>query len=217
VSDPPPPPLDRLDLAAEPATPAEAAAQAPYRRMIARLRELPPLEPPAGWEDRAVVRLRAARAAERRRVIVGVGVAALAAAAVVLLLLRPTDAPAPRGLQVAVAAPEGVVRRGPAAIGDRLRAQVPWSAGEVELRVYRGDRLVARCPSAEARATCQRVGRHRELELVLELREAGIYRIVALSAAGPLPAPGDDGLDVDLLRARSAGATVERGDAVHVR
>jgi hypothetical protein len=185
--------------------------------MIDRLRELPPIEPPAGWEDRAVARMRAARAAERRRLVVGVGLAAAAAAAVVLVLLRPPPAPGPRGLQVAVAAPEGVVRRGPAAIGDRLRAQAPWSAGEVELRVYRGDRLVARCPSAGTAATCRRTGPHRELELVLELREAGVYRIVALSAAGPLPAPGTDGLDADLLRARSAGAAVERGDAVQVR
>lgn len=39
-----------------PLSPEEAAVRAPYERLIARLAALPDIEPPPGWEDRAVKR-----------------------------------------------------------------------------------------------------------------------------------------------------------------
>lgn len=213
--------LDDFDAGTAPASAADAEAQAPYRRMVERLRALPMLEPPAGWEERSVARLRAVRAAERRRRALGAaaGLAGLSAAVMAVVLLR-RPSPARGALQVAVASPDGLARRGPAALGDRLQARVPWSKAEVELRVYRDDRLVARCPAAAApppAAVCARTGPHQDLELRFDIHDAGTYRVVALASATPLPPPGVGGLDGDLLAARTAGATIVRAARLLVR
>ena len=211
--------LDRFDRGVEPATAEEAAAQAPYRRMVERMRQLAPLTPPDGWEQRAEARLRAARAAERRqraiRLGVGVGLGVVAAAVVAVLLLRGSAARAPRPLEVAFAAVDGEPRRGPAALGDRLRASVAWPRGEVELRVYLGTRLVARCPAAQPPTTCRR--ERGELALELDLREPGIYRVFALASPQAVAPPGEGGLDGDLLHARQAGARVQAWEPVRIR
>lgn len=207
--------LDRFDPAAGPAPPDEAAAQAPYRRLVGRLQQLAPLTPPAGWEARAEARLRAARSAERRRRALAAGAVALAAAAAVFLLLRGSPRAKARPLAVAIAATDGEVRRGPAAQGDRLRASVTPPGGHVELRVYLGTRLVGRCPSPDGTTTCRQGGR--AVELDLELREPGLYRVYSLTGPRPLPAPTDGGLELDLLRVRQDGGDIAAWEPVPIR
>ncbi len=50
--------LDRMDRGEPPRDEAEAAQRRPYERMIEALRTTPPMEPPAGWEARALERWR---------------------------------------------------------------------------------------------------------------------------------------------------------------
>lgn len=63
--------IDRLELG-------------PYERLIARIGDLDDVEPPPGWEDRAVARWRAARRKRRRLVRLG----AVVVAAVLIALGR---------------------------------------------------------------------------------------------------------------------------------
>lgn len=207
--------LDQFDPAVEPGSAAEAAAQAPYRRLLARLRDLGALAPPEGWEARVESRLRAAHAAERRRRMgVGVAVTAAVVAIAMVSLLRGRPAPLPRPLQVTVVASDGEPRRGAAALGDRLRATASRRTGHVELRVYLGTRLVGRCPAADSQATCRRSP---ALQLELELREPGLYRVFALESAQPLAPPGTGGLDLDLVHARQAAARIEKWEPIRIR
>lgn len=206
--------LDRFDLDVAPASPEEAAAQVPYRHMIERLRQLPPMEPDPGWEDRAHARWRAARAADRRRraYVVGAGVVALAAAAAIVLLARKPGGPAHRGLAFAVLPSDGGPRRGSYAVDDNLRATAPRTQPHTALRVYRDARLVVACPGEEAcRLTADGI------ELDLRLDAPGTYRVVVLTSAAPIPPPGAGGLDGDLLDAQTAGATIERSPPILVQ
>jgi ferric-dicitrate binding protein FerR (iron transport regulator) len=72
--------IECLEVGEAPRSPDEAAARAPYERLIARLGDLDEIEPAPGWEDRAVARWRRARSRRRRRV------ALVVLAAVVLLI-----------------------------------------------------------------------------------------------------------------------------------
>ncbi len=49
----------RLEAGLPPSSPEEAAARAPYERLIARIGELEEVGPLPGWEERAVARWRA--------------------------------------------------------------------------------------------------------------------------------------------------------------
>ncbi len=60
--------LDRWDRGL-PLTAAQEAIVQRYRTMVHRMRSLPPVEPPVGWEARARARFRNARARERRRML----------------------------------------------------------------------------------------------------------------------------------------------------
>src|SRR5262249_52424460 len=109
--------IERLDAGEPPSSPEEAEARAPYERLLARIRDLDDIAPPAGWEDRAVARWAGAR--RKRRLVIGLGaVAAAAAALAAVLLLRPCAAPAPTPtpteLEVAVLHAPGSTRRGDA-------------------------------------------------------------------------------------------------------
>ncbi|MBK9034650.1 MAG: hypothetical protein IPL61_25855 [Myxococcales bacterium] len=196
--------LDRMGDGVAPASPEEAAARAPYERLAGQLQALDPRDPPAGWERRLDARLREARAREQRRRwwLIGGGVAAAAAvAAAVVLWPRPAPAPV-RPVTVAVIAADGAARRGDAAVGDAVQIAVDRAQAQTELRVYRDTTLVTRCPGADA---CQISARSIRLEL--RLTDVGRYRVVTMTSASAIPAPGA-GLDADLLAARSAGATI---------
>lgn len=192
--------IERLDAGEPASSPEEAEARAPYERLLARIRDLDDIAPPGDWEDRAVRRWSGAR--RRRRLGIALGATAAAALAAVLLL-QPCAAPVPTGLEVAVIAAPGSTRRGDAAVGDLVRARARPDRAHVELRVYLGTRLVARCPGS---APCWHDGSVTVLEW--KLSEAGTYQIVLLSSSSNIPA-GDGTLDRDLLDARVAGASIE--------
>ncbi|HWO24148.1 MAG TPA: hypothetical protein VNO30_35640 [Kofleriaceae bacterium] len=210
--------LDALD-AGEPArTPEETAARLPYQRLIERIQDLDEISPPPGWEERAEQRWRArrvdARKRRQRRAILGLslGGAALAAA----LLLRPcASTPKPETppplvqAQVAIKTiHSGPPRRGDdVLVGDKLVAQAPVDGTHVELRIYLGDKLFARCPG---RPECRRSAQG--LEITLELTEEGTYRAVAFSSQAPIPEPGPDGYMDDVSTAQRAGAKHVPGD-----
>ncbi len=205
--------LDRLDAGREPASPEEAAAREPYLRLLERIRNLPPVEPDAGWQGRAEVRWQAARAAERRRRNrIGLAIAgALAAAAMIALWRRGGRDPEP-DLQVAVLSADGAARGGDPAVDDLLRVVVRTRAAHAELRLYLDANLLARCPGATGCRVAPGT-----LQLDLRLAAPGAYRVIVLRAATVIPTPGDTGLDSDLLDARAAGATVERWPPIMIR
>jgi len=192
--------FERLDAGEPPSSPEEAAARAPYERLLSRIRDLDEIAPTGDWEDRAVARWSGAR--RRRRLGIAFGAAAAAALAAVLLL-QPCATTPPPGLEIAVLAAPRPTRRGDAAVGERLRARARPDRAHVELRVYLGTRLVARCPGS---APCRRDGAVTELEW--KLGEAGTYQIILLSSSSDIPA-GDGTLDRDLLDAQGAGASIE--------
>ena len=192
--------IDRLEAGEPPRSPEEAQARAPYEQLIERLQGLDNIAPPAGWEDRAVGRWSAAR--RRRRFGQIAGGAAVAAAAAVILLQLCGRSSAPR-LELAVLEASGAARRGDAAVGDLLRARARLEQAHLELRVYLGTGLVARCPGS---ATCRLDGSVMELDW--KLTAPGSYQIVTISSANAIPA-GDRTIDRDLLDAKSAGASIE--------
>lgn len=198
--------LDRLDAGLPPADLEEAAARAPYERLLARVRALPAVAPSPGWEERAAQRWRLTHGRSgRRRYAIAAGAVALAAAAVVFLALRP-DERATVGQEDAamyVTLADGTSRTGLAPVDSTLHLRAVRRARHLELRVYNGDRLVARCPGTPR---CRETGRALALDVVLDA--PGLYRAVVFSAAAPIVAPGPAGIDVDVVTARDAGATV---------
>ncbi|MEZ4401322.1 MAG: hypothetical protein R3B06_14950 [Kofleriaceae bacterium] len=207
--------LARVMAGVPPESPAEAAARAPYERLVARLRPTGTARP--GWQARVHARLQVERDRERgrRRWLIGGGLALAAAAAAAVVLSWP-HRPAPRsGVAMTVFTTAGAPRRGSGAVGDTLHVEVPQTARFTELRVYRNGELVRRCPGDDG---CEE--RAGALALTLRITALGRYRTLALSSADPVPPParlGAGGLDADTLAARSAGARVDQGDVVLVQ
>lgn len=196
--------LDRLDAGLPPASPEEAAARAPYERLLARVRALPQAAPTPGWEERAAQRWRFVHGARRRRwLAVTAGAFALAAAVGLFLTVRPRGRQGRPDASAYVTLADGTKRAGVAPVGSTLHARAPRVARHVELRVYGPENLITRCPGA---TTC----REDDGELALDVRlgAPGLYRPVVLSSDRPIAAPGGADIDADLLIARDAGATI---------
>lgn len=202
--------IERLDAGQPPASPEEAAARAPYERLVNRLREVDEeCEPPAGWEARAVARWRGVRRRAYWRGGMVAAVAGLGIAAV--LLLRCTERGA-GGEPVAVLLVNeaGQVRRGAsdAVIGDRLQVRVgnadEAAARSVKVLVYLGGRRVAGCPGEQG---CRREGS--ELLLERPLLEAGSYTLAVIRSERAWSSDLEGSLEADVLAARRAGASVE--------
>ena len=194
--------IERLDAGEPPRSADEAQARAPYEKLLGRIRDLDDIDPPPGWEDRAVSRWSAARRKRRRGALAGAAASVVIAAAAVILL-RPCASPATHRLELAEIIERGSQRRGNAAVGDRLHARARVDQPHVELRVYRGTQRVARCPDEPP---CRRDAA--ALQIDWDLTEAGMYEVVVLSSASSIP-PGDGTLDRDLLDARGAGVSIE--------
>src|SRR5688500_622730 len=81
--------VDRMEQGIPPESVEEAEARKPYERIAADLRDMPSMEPPAGWQERVL-----AQAAKRRqgRILSGF-FAAAAIAAVALIVWRYVTPP----------------------------------------------------------------------------------------------------------------------------
>jgi hypothetical protein len=194
--------IERLDAGEPPRSPEEAQARAPYERLLERVRDLDEIAPPAGWEDRAVARWSRARRKRRRSAGIALG-ATTAIALAAVLLLQPCRASDAARLEVAVLTERGSTHRGDAAVGNVLRARAHLDRPQVDLRIYLGTRLIARCPGSAACSHEVSV-----LQLDWKLAEPGRYQVIVLSSASSIPA-GDGTIDRDLLDARAAGASID--------
>jgi len=141
---------------------------------------------------------RAERASSGRRVVhwsrIGMGAAAVAALLLVWWVRReppPGDRMASDRPRIEIVTGSTAMRSTSARVGDRLRVSV---ADHQAVWIYRGERLIVRCPTPSAVA-CRRDahGALAELDLV----EAGDYQIVIVAAAAPAP---EGALDRDLAR-----------------
>jgi hypothetical protein len=197
----------------------EEETRAVYQRLIGRIDNLDLVEPAPGWEDRAVERWR--REAKPRRTAkpprrvpwrpIAAVVAVATVAALVLMIPRCGDGELP-ALQVAVERAGPPNRQRAPAIGETLRARVRVDAPHVELRVYRDQVLVARCPGDDR---CRRDGASLSIGLVMDA--PGQYEAIRMSSREPLPPPQATGLDVDVITARERGVLVERKPPITVR
>ena len=197
----------------------EEETRAVYQRLIGRVGDIELVEPDPGWEDRAVERWR--REAKPRRTkkppqrvlwrSIAAAVAAATVAALVLLIPRCGDDELP-ALEVAVKRTGPQSRQGGPAVDDTLRAQVRVDEPHVELRVYRDQVLIARCPGD---ARCRRDGARLSIELVMD--SPGQYEAIQLSSREPLPPPQATGLDVDVLMARERGVHMDRKPPITIR
>jgi hypothetical protein len=211
--------VERLERDLPARSKGEKETRAVYQRLIGRIGDLDLVEPDPGWEDRAVERWRREakprRTAKPPRRVPWRPIAAVAAAATIaalgLLIPRCGDRDLP-ALQVAVERAERPNRQGTPAIGDLLRAHVRLDGPHVELRVYRDQVLVARCPGDDR---CRRDGARLSIGLVMD--GPGQYEVIGLSSREPLPPPQATGLDVDVLTARERGAGVASEPPITVR
>lgn len=211
--------VERLERDLPARSEGEEETRAVYQRLIGRVGDLHRVEPAPGWEDRAVERWRREgkprRPAKAQRRVLWRPVAAVVAVAtvgaLVLLIPRCGDRELP-ALQVAVERAGPPNRQGGPAIGDLLRAHVRVDGPHVELRVYRDQVLVARCPGDDR---CRRDGASLSIGLVMD--GPGQYEAIRLSSREPLPPPHARGLDVDVLTARERGARVASEPPITVR
>ncbi len=201
--------IDRLDAGVEPASPEEAASREPYQRLIGRIRQLGD-EPPAGWKERLYARR--SRERWRRRIAFGVG---LAAAAIVLVLVYPRlrggPTVGPAVAEVEIIKPDGVVTRSAAMVHDTAQLRIARSRRQTEVRVYRDNRLVARCPGGDrCRVSNERV------ELDVPLDEAGRYEVLVFSSDREIAGPRGDTVDGDVVAARLEGARIDPREPIIV-
>jgi hypothetical protein len=200
----------------------EAETRAVYQRLIGRIGDLELVEPPPGWEDRAVARWRREAKPRRKakpprrvplRPIAAAVVGAATVAALVLLIPRCGDRELPTP-QVAVERTGRPTRQGGPAIGDTLPARMRRDAPHVELRVYRDRVLVARCPGDDR---CHRDETSLSIGLVMDV--PGQYQVIQISSREPLPPPKATGagLDADVLAASDSGAHVVRQPPITIR
>jgi hypothetical protein len=212
--------VDRLERGLPAQSKEEEETRAVYQRLIGRIGDLDLVAPAPGWEDRAVerwereVKPRPVAKRRRRRWWPSIAAAAVAiAAALVLLVLRCGDGEL-RDLEVAVVDDTGRQHRqgGAAAIGQTLEARARVDEPHVELRVYRDQVLIARCPGD---ARCLREGASLSIRLVLE--DPGVYEVIRLSSRDLLPPPHAAGLAVDEVTAREREAHVTSWPTITVR
>lgn len=163
-------------------------------------------EPPWGWQTRVL----AAVEAPRRRRGWWLALPAAAALALPLVLVRPPPKD-PLEIQVAVTSVGRSQRGSSAQVGDRVHARATGGDRYRAIWVYRDHReLVVACPGGPS---CGNLDDATAAEVTLPT--LGVYEILALTSASPLPAPLG-AYDADLAAAERAGATIRR-DLVTVR
>ena len=159
------------------------------------------------WQARVWERIGREQTARTRRAYwLGAGLVAACALAVLWLPLFQRDAGSivadrPR---IEIVSGPLAVRSTSARVGDRVRISVP--PGQ-EVRVYRADRLVLRCPVERASPGC--VPDARGLVVEAELTTAGEYQLVRILLATAEPAGS---LDRDLAAVVNAGGQYRVSD-----
>lgn len=166
-------------------------------RIEAALRKLGShLEPPPGWQQRVLDRVKPGGPSR--------GWWAVPAAALAAALGYALPSTTPQLALVVDHELRGPPRRtGAPSIGDHLRIRVTGGAGTRTLWLYHNERrVVARCPGAACEVTA------RGLTVDFEIDALGRFTVVALSAAAPLPPPSGS-YDLDVTAANAAGATIK--------
>ncbi|HEX3762380.1 MAG TPA: hypothetical protein VHW23_26950 [Kofleriaceae bacterium] len=171
------------------------------------------------WQSQVWRRIARAETSRARRSywLGGALAAAGAAAAVALYLTRPQqiDRTVVAAVRVADAdeRPRVDIVRGPesarshsARVGDRV--QISVGAG-IEVRVYRAERLVLRCPARQASPGCTPDAAG--LIADAELTTAGEYQLVTITCRAALAAPAG-ALDPDLAAVVDAGGDYRLSD-----
>ncbi|MCW5801067.1 MAG: hypothetical protein KIT31_01545 [Deltaproteobacteria bacterium] len=207
--------VERMERGLPARSQEEEETRAAYQRLIDRIGDVEQVQPPPGWEDRAMERWRreaqprpARRRVPWRPIAGGITIAAVVATVVLWSRCGAREAPA---LEVAVDRTGPPSRQEAAAVGDTLRVRVRVDEPHVELRVYRDQVLIARCPGDDR---CRRDGASLAIGVVMD--RPGRYEAIRLASGAPLPAPRA-GLDVDELAAREHGARVAREPPITVR
>jgi hypothetical protein len=151
------------------------------------------------WETRVWSRIaRLPRPRPRTRWRLGTGLAAAFAVAVMWWTLGRPERPADTLPRIAIVPGEIARRSVSPSVGDRVRITVGPAD---EVRVYRADQLVLRCPVASAGAGCTSGARGMVAETVLA--SPGDYQLVVVTSGTAAPVGR---LDRDLWAIVSAGA-----------
>lgn len=212
------------------AEPRDAAAMGPYQELVTRIRELPDLAPPEGWEARLEERrarevaagrlpgdappVAPARRGWRRAVPAVLAIAAAAAIAIVVWKVVGREPAPPKVAAVAPRSGELSFREGS---GPKMRAgapqrgdtlDVPVRAGgpHVEVRIYLDERLVFRCPGDAGCWSGDAPGADTTVSMLLT--KPGRYDVLIVRAAAPLP-PSTTRFEDDRDALSYAGARLE--------
>lgn len=165
----------------------------------------------ADWQSavwRRIARAETSRA--RRSYWLGGGLAvAGAAAAIALYLTRPQEvrvartehrlAEPSKRPQIDIVPSPSTIRSHAARVGDRVRISVDPGS---EVRIYRAERLVLRCPAGQTSPGCTPDAAG--LVADTPLTTAGDYQLVTLASRAAIPAPAG-ALDPDLAAVVDAG------------
>lgn len=214
--------VDGTPIEGEP-TPTSAA----YEDLIGRIRDLPDIPPPAGWEERLQMRWQEAEekrvpkpaAKPKRRwpkVAGGLGVF-LAAAAVIVVVSRPgaPERAKVRANGVALLDESGkpVRSKDPNAgnTGDDIVVGVATGRAHEEVRIYLGDKQVVRCPGDAACRVETRKARPGEATMIVQWKAAaaGVYKVVIIGGDQPIPT-GTGSHTVDLQPLVRAGYSIDQ-------
>jgi hypothetical protein len=216
--------LDQVDdalraLRGEPGNdPRSPIWRADHAKIAAAIAGLDNPKAPAGWEERVLARIDAAppaRPASRRLPWLLAGAGLLAAAAVLAVWVRREPTPVPRAelaVSLEVLSGGSVRSEKMAAVGDELTVEARFP-GQGELRVYRDDLLLARCPGHKG-CYAQQVDGSLHLQLEIALHAPGPVRAIAFAGAG-VPVPTGS-MVRDLDAAVSAGIEMKSSMVVDV-
>lgn len=162
-------------------------------------------EPPVGWEAR-VLAATAAPAPRRWWWWLGAPLVVAIALLVWLVPRGPNNGPVKLAYAIIDEEPgHGPTRGEPggnsARLGQTLRITAPSRGSHREIRVYREDQLEVGCPGD---AVC-----HGADSVDIKLSRSGRYRILWLTASGPIPPPVGS-FDADLAAVRNARVEIDQ-------
>lgn len=191
--------IERLDAGEAAQSEEELRLRAPYEALVARVRETEEaVEPPPGWQDRALARWSASR---RRRWIRAAAASASALAAAAAALIMRCSAMGGPALAYDLVHASASLRGGEAVVGDRIELESQRGS----LLLYLEGRKLAQCPGDSA---CRASGD--AFSLAWPFTAPGTYDMVSFQLDGEPWLPLDGALDLDLVKARELKVQWER-------